>query len=91
MLGFAFFFYPLLVHTVVLKYFWSDTFKIPRVLCRPLRRVERFEVPFVETKYGKRVRNVYVPFIFNNLPYDIHAVDSLKKLKESLQGIREKL
>lgn len=81
------FFNSLLVQTIVLKYFWSDNFKIPHVTCRSLRHVERFEVPFVETKYGKRVRNFYVPSLFNNLPDNVYAVDSLKRLKQALQCI----
>lgn len=81
------FFRAFLVQTVVLKYFWSDIYKIPHVATRSLRHTERFKVPFVTTKYGKKVRDFYVPTIFNSLPDDVYGADSLKKLKRALQDL----
>lgn len=84
-------FNDLLFQTIILKYFWSNDFKIPHVIDRSLRRIERYEVPYVKTKYGKRIRNFYVPSVFNGLPDDAYEVNSRKRLKQVLQCINETL
>lgn len=42
----------LLVHTVVTKYCWRFSFKLPRSAIRFLRDCERFNVPRVNTQYS---------------------------------------
>lgn len=54
--------------TVVLRYYWSDTFNTPRTSCRLLRQVCRFDTPRSRTHYGDCMRRSYVPQEFNSLP-----------------------
>lgn len=80
-------FSTLLFHTVVLKYYWSDSFKLPRPNVRSLRAVERFVTPRVFTKHGEALRSFYVPRIFNQLPEEIFRITSKKKLKRALKDL----
>lgn len=41
------------------------------------------EIPEARTSYGKYIRSYYVPAILNNIPHDIRAIHSKRKLKKS--------
>ena len=78
-------FRSLFIQTVVRRYFWNSDFKTPVIPSRTLRRTSRFEVKLCSTRYGKCMREYYVPFLFNALPDSIYQVTSLKTLKQELK------
>lgn len=78
-------FRSLFIQTVALRYFWNSDFKTPVIPSRTLRRSSRFEVKLCSTRYGKCMREYYVPFLFNALPDSIYHVTSLKTLKQELK------
>lgn len=78
-------FCSLFKQTVVLNYYWRDSFKISRRTDRSLRSPARFFTPRVYTNYGKNVRSYYVPHIFNDLPDSVFECSSKGHLKRCLQ------
>lgn len=78
-------FRSLFIQTVTLRYFWNSDFRTPVIPSRTLRRSSRFEVKLCSTRYGKCMREYYVPFLFNALPDSIYHVTSLKTLKQELK------
>lgn len=80
-------FSSLFVQSVVLRHFWSNDFKAPFVGHRNLRHTSRFITPRCTTRYGKRVRSYYVPFIFNNLPEHVIKASTKKQLKSMLNNL----
>lgn len=71
----------LFVQTVVLKPFWTDTFKVLTVFCRPLRHTPTFSVPPTRTRFGRYTRAQYVPDIFNALPSEFMFCDSVRDIR----------
>lgn len=69
------------------KHYWHSPFKTPRVLQRNLRESERFFMPRVYTKYGKRMRSFYVPELFNTLSVSFLELRSKRQLKKQLKTI----
>lgn len=72
---------------VIDKHYWHSPFKTPRVLQRNLRESERFFIPRVYTKYGKRMRSFYVPELFNTLSDSFLELGSKRQLKKQLKTI----
>lgn len=77
----------LFVQTVVLKHFWTDTFKVPTAYCRPLRYTPTFSVPLTRTRFGRYTRAYYVPEIFNALPSVITSCESVRDLRKNLKEL----
>lgn len=61
----------LFIQTVVLGYFWSGDFNTKDPSLRLLRFQRSFKISFVRTRYGRSMREYYVPDVFNNLPSEI--------------------
>lgn len=80
-------FSALFKRSVISKHYWLSSFKTPRVLERNLREGERFVIPRVYTKYGKRHRSYYVPHLFNSLSDLFSDIDSKRQLKKALRTI----
>lgn len=72
---------------VISKHYWQSSFKTPRVVKRDLREGERFIIPRVYTKYGKRLRSFYVPELFNGLPDTFLDITTKRRLKKSLRAV----
>ncbi|CAN8003181.1 unnamed protein product [Ixodes pacificus] len=79
-------FFSLYQETVILRYFWTDSYKIPHVSSRILRQSIRFEKPRCFTRYGMKTRDYYVPDTFNQLPDCVFSLDSKTKVKTWLRG-----
>lgn len=77
----------LYLHTVTLRHFWSNEFKIASSSSRVLRHEQPFQIPRVRTRYGESTRAYYVPHIFSQLPSELLTVTSLRKLKKRLRSI----
>lgn len=77
----------LYLHTVILRHFWSNEFKIVSSSSRVLRHEQPFQIPRVRTRYGESTRAYYVPHIFSQLPSELLTVTSLRKLKKRLSSI----
>lgn len=75
----------LYTETVVLRHFWSESFKTVHTPSRLLRTSPRYEVQRCVTRYGKRMRSFYVSDIFNTLPEDIFSVTGKGELKKWLR------
>lgn len=80
-------FHTLFIETVVLRYYWSDSFRTIRT-CRPLRQVSRFQVPHCRTHFGENVRQCYIPRVFNNLSESCFNLNTKQSLKKALKEIR---
>lgn len=80
-------FSSLFLQTVVLRHFWSNDFKRPSVHQRSHRCTSRFIAPSCVTRYGKRVRPYYVPFVFNKLPESVINANTRRKLKTLLANL----
>lgn len=80
-------FNSLLLETVVLKHFWTSQYKIPYVPARCLRPKNPYITPRCNTRYGRRLRNYYVPEIFNSLPRCLNDVKTKGSLKKGLRRI----
>lgn len=80
-------FSALFVQSVVLRHFWSNDFKLPFVSHKSLRHTSRFVTPRCVTRYGKRVRSYYVPFIFNTLPEHVIEASTKKQLKKLMNSL----
>lgn len=80
-------FNSLLLETVVLKHFWTSQYKIPYVPARCLRPKNPYITPRCKTRYGRRLRNYYVPEIFNSLPRCLNDVKTKGSLKKRLRRI----
>lgn len=72
--------------TVILRYFWTDNYKIPHVPSRILRQSIRFEKPRCFTRFGMKTRDYYVPDTFNQLPDCVFSLDSKTKVKKWLRA-----
>lgn len=79
-------FSSLLRQTVILRYFWTNRFKILHDPSRTLRKTTRFKRPRCFTRYGMRTRDYYVPDIFNDLPEGVFSFDSKTKVKKWLRS-----
>lgn len=80
-------FYALFQHTVTLRYFWSNEYKVPHTTSRALRNIPRFEIPRCRTRFGECVRSYYIPHLFNDLPdcaYDVETKGNLKRILNKL-------
>lgn len=73
--------------TVVLRHFWGSQFKKECIAPRILRKTSRFLVPFVKTRYGKAIRKVYVPTVFNDLPDRVFSATTKRSLRNSLKSL----
>lgn len=71
---------------VVISHFWCNDFKNPLVSSRDLRSSDRFITPRCYTRYGKRVRSYYVPYVFNRLPDSFFKATTKRKLKKLLNN-----
>lgn len=79
-------FHGLFIRTVVLKYFWTDQFRVRTSRSRELRSSgSRYDVPATFTRYGTFRRVYYVPRVFNDLPIEFYDITSLKALKHCLR------
>lgn len=67
--------------TVILLYIWNNEFCLPYVPARALRTRDRFTLPRVRTRYGKRVRAFYVPDVLNDLPDKVLSSSTRKEVK----------
>lgn len=81
-------FETLFKETVILKYYWDDSFKTVCVPSYSLRQSNRFLVPDARTRYGRCVREFYVPRTFNELPVSCINSNSIAHLKKSLKSLR---
>ena len=43
-------------------------------------------MPSFQNEYGKRVRSVYIPEIFNNLPDKLFNIENISKVKKELKS-----
>lgn len=77
----------LIMETVVRRHFWTSVFKQPYVPIRCLRPKDRYCIPRCSTRYGRRVRQYYVPFYFNKLPPSIFSVKTNCTLKKALRHV----
>lgn len=70
---------------VLLRNFFCTRYK--KVVKKPkvLRKTDRYELPRICTNYGKRCREYYVPFYFNQLPDDIERLCSINKAKSQIK------
>lgn len=75
--------------TVILRHYWTDMFKIQNMPTHSLRQPTRFVLPRVRTRYGRNVRDFYVPLAFNELHVSCLNLDSIKRLKTSLRCLRK--
>lgn len=80
-------FHELFVRTVVLRHFWTDEYRVSRVLQYSLKSISRFETPRCRTRYGKALRCFYVPDVFNNLPESVFQMKSISHLKKALKSM----
>lgn len=80
-------FLALFKRCVISKHIWQSSFKTPRVVERVLRDGERFIIPRVYTKYGKRLRSFYVPELFNGLPDTFFGITTKRQLKKTIRAI----
>lgn len=80
-------FNSLLLETVVLKHFWTSQYKIPYVPARCLRPKNPYVTPRCNTRYGRRLRDYYVPALFNSLPLCLNDVKTKGSLKKGLRRI----
>lgn len=71
----------LFLHTVICRHFWNSDFLFRFVPARPLRRHPLFSTPRCYTRFGRFVRNYYVPDVFNAMPTDIYPISSKSALK----------
>lgn len=79
----------LLRETVILRHYWSDTFKTNRMPSKSLRNQRKYVVPPARTRYGESVRNRSVTSIFNAIPSDCMNLNSRSKLKKALKCLRD--
>lgn len=75
----------LLLQTIVLKHYWSSSFKTPYIPTRCLRPKEPYLIPRCATRYGKRSRIYYVPHAFNQLPPNYLSFQTKYKLRKALR------
>lgn len=54
----------------------------------PLRQIRSYVAPRVRTHYGKTIRVYYIPSVFNELPDDVFALTSRKRLKAAVQALQ---
>lgn len=80
-------FSSLFFQTVILRYYWDDTFLIERPNLRSLRMIEHFSTPRIYTNYGKGLRSFYVPDTFNKLPEELFDFNSKRKLNRALKDL----
>lgn len=78
-------FRALFLHTVILRHYWDNTFKVPNVVCRDLRKVAPYATPRISTHFGTCIRNYYVPNTFNKLPPVLSGITSRGNLKRKLK------
>ena len=45
----------------------------------------KYNVPFAPNEYGKRIRNVVIPNLFNKLPNKMFNINSISRLKKELK------
>lgn len=69
---------------IITNYFSRTEYKHP-VKKRPLRNIDRYYLPRINTHYGKRMRSFYVPYIFNKIPEELISLDSLKEVKNKFR------
>uniref|UniRef100_A0A147BK93 Putative tick transposon n=1 Tax=Ixodes ricinus TaxID=34613 RepID=A0A147BK93_IXORI len=80
-------FRALFMHTVVLRHYRDDTFKVPNLVCRDLRKLEPYVTPRINTHFGKSIRSYYVPHMFNNLPPPLSDITYRGRLKGKLKSV----
>ncbi|CAN7977795.1 unnamed protein product [Ixodes persulcatus] len=73
--------FSLYQQTVILRYFWMDSYKMGTVASQSIR----FEKPRCFTRYGMKTRDYYVPDTFNQLPGCVFSLDSKTKVKTWLR------
>uniref|UniRef100_A0A6B0V3M4 Putative tick transposon n=1 Tax=Ixodes ricinus TaxID=34613 RepID=A0A6B0V3M4_IXORI len=78
-------FRALFMHTVILRHYWDNTFKVPNVVCRELRKVAPYATPRISTHLGTHIRSYYVPNTFNKLPPVLSDITSRGKIKRKLK------
>lgn len=76
----------LFMQVVVIRNYFSCKFKQLESKPRVLRSVYRYKLPKIYTHYGKRCRDFYVPFHFNQLPQEMLCFHSVKQLKSALKS-----
>lgn len=70
---------------VVLKnHYFTKEFRVAVRKSVALRKTERYVKPRVYTNYGKRVRNYYVPEIFNELTDELCTINTKWKLNKAI-------
>lgn len=75
----------LFYNVALVKHYYTHNFRNIPQRERHLRTSEQYIIPRIYTNYGKRVRNYYVPNIFNALPQDLQQLSGIKTLRKKIR------